>query len=110
MKHKGQYERTEWPVGFASEPHERELTKRKKSAVFAMATDLILTSKFPGWEGGFVGDFTFRYDYAGLWEGIIPEMAAVVKKGWKLNDMLCRAHKSRLMKKTRTTRARFENK
>jgi len=92
--HGAKYEMTSRPGRFGEDPKDRELSRRRKSAVFAMIADFILTLKVSE-EAHPSGDFTFRYGYKGKWRNLLSEITTVVSKGWALDYMLYCSYSAR---------------
>jgi len=104
--HRGRYEIRQWPSGFASEAHEQEISKRRKSAVFSMIADFILISKHTDHEPA-IGDLEFRSPWAGKWRPILPEIITIIEKSWRPSYMLYRPRYQGRIRLEKRARERF---
>jgi len=87
-------EMSSWPIGFAPNAWDKHLSKQRKSIVFSMITDFILTTQSGG-DSRPTGAFEFRFVLE-PWNRLIPKLRDVIKRGASLSYKLYRSNERRL--------------
>jgi hypothetical protein len=84
------YSMSSWPLGFASNSWDKHLSKQRKSIVFSIIADFILTTQADR-ESHPAGDFEFRFRLE-PWNILIPKLRGVIRSGAALSYMLYRSN------------------
>lgn len=83
------YEMTSWPMGFGATQWDKYLSKQRKSKVFAMISDFVLTTQIDT-RSHPIGDFEFNFQRK-PWKRLIPTLREIIMRGCALNYQLYRS-------------------